>query len=107
MCRDKLSKLEGLLGPEGNAEVRELAARLEGKEEGIKVLEAKLKSQDLVRDTAEVEIGCGGTDYCIDVRLRICCTEKSIVYQSRGRHWTSRVIRKSSISCIWKRRFND
>lgn len=32
--------------------MRELAARLEGKEEGIKILEAKLKSQDLVRIVA-------------------------------------------------------
>lgn len=48
-CREKLDKLEALLGPEGNAQVKDLVKKLEARDERLKVLEAQVKSQDHVR----------------------------------------------------------
>ncbi|KAI5476449.1 E3 ubiquitin-protein ligase BRE1 [Pseudohyphozyma bogoriensis] len=45
-AQDRLAKLEVLLGPEGNVEVRELVDKLQKNEERTKVLEAQVKSQD-------------------------------------------------------------
>ncbi|KAL8291986.1 hypothetical protein RQP46_001452 [Phenoliferia psychrophenolica] len=45
-CRDRLARLEDLLGPDGNVELRDLAARLEERDQKLKVLEAQLKASD-------------------------------------------------------------
>lgn len=48
-CRDRLAKLEALLGPEGDIELKELVERIEDREKRLKVLEAQVKAQDHVR----------------------------------------------------------
>ncbi|KAK4703986.1 E3 ubiquitin-protein ligase BRE1, partial [Phenoliferia sp. Uapishka_3] len=45
-CRDRLAKLEELLGPEGDVELRDLAERLAERDKKLEVLEAQLKAQD-------------------------------------------------------------
>lgn len=48
-CKERLTKLEALLGPEGNVEIRQLVEKVEEREGRLKVLEAQAKSQDHVR----------------------------------------------------------
>ena len=58
-CRDRLAKLEELLGPDGQVELRELAARLEDRDQKLRVLEAQLKASDHVRLCARRKSGEG------------------------------------------------
>jgi E3 ubiquitin-protein ligase BRE1 len=46
-AKERLSHLEGLLGPDGNAEIRELVAKVESRDETIRFLEANLKAASL------------------------------------------------------------
>lgn len=57
-CRERLLKLESLLGPDGNAELAQLAEKLAEREEKDKILEAKLKSQDHVSFSFWIFEGC-------------------------------------------------
>lgn len=48
-CKSQLEKLQTLVGPAGNVEVRDLVERLRITEEKVKVLEAQLVGEEHVR----------------------------------------------------------
>ena len=48
-CQERLEQLESIIGPHGNADVKELAGKLEEGEKKMRVLEANLKVQEAVR----------------------------------------------------------
>lgn len=106
-ARQRVEKLEALLGPGGRADVREMAERLEEKGRELKAAEAKVASQEAVSAAAPAVHLSPCTDYCSRHRPRRCCMARSSDYRRHGSLSTSRTRQKYSTSAQWRRSCSD
>jgi len=99
-ARQRVERLEALLGPGGRADVKEMAERLEEKQRELKVAQAQVKGQEAVRPLFLLPPFPSATlaHSASSCRPRTCSTARSTDSRRRGSRSTSRTRPRSSTS---------